>query len=161
MARPVLYDELMRQLSALVVVRRDLARVLPPDCPSSSAAVLGLLSHHGDMRMSTLTELLAVDISVASRHVSHVADRGWIERSPDPADKRSRTLRLTPAGRAKLAELSQRTTDRFAERLDGWSDDEVRQLIDVLTRLRDSFGDGKPPAGPPRRQRSRQQPAHT
>ncbi|WP_443078321.1 MarR family transcriptional regulator, partial [Streptomyces sp. SP17KL33] len=38
---------------------------------------------HGEMRMSKLAELLSVDMSVTSRHVAHVAERGWIERLPD------------------------------------------------------------------------------
>lgn len=150
MAEQVLYKELMRQLGAVGVVRRDLARILPPEVPSGSVDVLVLLSHHGDMRMSRLAELLAVDMSVTSRHVSHVADRGWIERCADPEDKRSRILRLTPAGEEKLTELSQRTTDRLVERLADWSDDDVRQLTRLLSRLRASFDDCRAPksAGP-------------
>ncbi|MBO0843121.1 MAG: MarR family transcriptional regulator [Nocardioides sp.] len=146
MAEQVLYEELMRQLSAVGVVKRDLTRNLPPDCPPGSAGVLTILNHHGDMRMSKLAELLSVDISVTSRHVSHVADRGWIERSPDPADKRSRILRLTDSGRQVLDELSAHTTELLAERLGDWSDDEVRDLIQLMTRLRDSFDDCRTPA---------------
>ncbi|MGW0879005.1 MarR family winged helix-turn-helix transcriptional regulator [Streptomyces sp. NPDC002671] len=141
MAEQALYEELVRQLSAVGAVKRDLGRILPPDCPAGSAAVLNLLGRHGDMRMSKLAELLAVDMSVTSRHVAHVAARGWIERSPDPADKRSRILHLTPAGLAQLDELSWRTSRLLAERLADWSDDEVGQLIRLMTRLRASFGD--------------------
>ncbi|MEV1047731.1 MarR family transcriptional regulator [Streptomyces sp. NPDC049916] len=133
------YEELARQLSAIGAVKRGLARTLPADCPPGSAAVLTLLDRHGEMRISRLAELLAVDISVTSRHVAHVAERGWIERSPDPADKRSRILRLTPAGRAQLDELSRRTTEMFARNLADWSDDDVGLLIALLSRLRDSF----------------------
>ncbi|GAA3300959.1 hypothetical protein GCM10020295_43040 [Streptomyces cinereospinus] len=96
MAERAQYEELARQFSAFGAVKREMGRALPPDCPSGSAAVLTLLGRHGDMRMSRLAELLSVDMSVTSRHVAHVAERGWIERSPDPADKRSRILRLTP-----------------------------------------------------------------
>ncbi|MFJ5778585.1 MarR family winged helix-turn-helix transcriptional regulator [Streptomyces sp. NPDC093094] len=141
MAEQGLYEELARQLSAVGAVKRGMARILPADCPAGSAAVLTLLDRHGDIRMSRLAELLSVDMSVTSRHVAHVAARGWIERSPDPADKRSRLLRLTPAGRAQMDELSRRTTQLLATRLGDWSDDEVGQLIRLMTRLRDSFGD--------------------
>ncbi|WP_055494529.1 MarR family winged helix-turn-helix transcriptional regulator [Streptomyces sp. TP-A0356] len=141
MAERAQYEELARQLSAISAVKRDLGRILPADCPSGSAAVLTLLGRHGDMRMSKLAELLAVDMSVTSRHVAHVADRGWIERSPDPADKRSRILRLTDPGRAQLDELSRRSTELLAERLIDWSDDDVGRLIQLMTRLRASFGD--------------------
>lgn len=147
MAGQAQFEELARQLSALGIVKRDLGRILPPECPPGSAAVLTLLGRHGDMRMSRLTELLSVDMSVTSRHVAHIAERGWIERCPDPADKRSRILRLTPAGHALLGELSGRVSDLLAERLSDWTDDEVGQLTRLMTRLRESFGDCRfPPA---------------
>ncbi|KPI00299.1 transcriptional regulator, MarR family [Actinobacteria bacterium OK074] len=139
MAEQVQYEELMRQLSAVGAVQRSMARVLPPHCPRGSVAVLTLLHRHGDMRMSTLAELLDVDMSVTSRHVAHVADRGWIERSPDPADKRSRILRLTPLGRTQLQALSRLTADLLADRLSDWSDDDVGHLTGLLARLRASF----------------------
>lgn len=141
MAEKAQYEELARSLSAVGVVKRDMERIMPPDCPGGSAGVLTLLGRHGDMRMSRLAELLAVDMSVTSRHVAHVAGRGWIERLPDPADKRSRILRLTPEGRARLDELYRATTQLLADRLGDWSDDEVGQLIRLLNRLRESFGD--------------------
>ncbi|WP_405949155.1 MarR family transcriptional regulator [Streptomyces prunicolor] len=141
MAERTQYEELMRQFSAFGAVRRELGRIMPSDCPGGSAAVLTLLDRYGDMRMSKLAELLSVDMSVTSRHVAHVVDRGWIERSPDPADKRSRILRLTPGGRAQVDELSRRTAQLLADRLGDWSDEEVGQLIRLMTRLRASFGD--------------------
>ena len=141
MAEQAQYEELARQLSAIGAVKRDLGRILPHDCPAGSAAVLTLLGRYGEMRMSRLAELLAVDMSVTSRHVAHVADRGWIERSPDPADKRSRILRLTPAGR-DTARRSLRALPRnsLADRLSDWSDDEV--------------GPAHPPDGPAARRAS-------
>lgn len=133
------FEELARQLSAVGIVKRDLARILPQDCPAGSAAVLALLGRYGDMRMSKLAELLAVDMSVTSRHVTHIAERGWIERSPDPADKRSRILHLTAEGEAKLDELSRRNTELLAERLSDWSAADVGRLIRLMSRLRESF----------------------
>ncbi|MET7601016.1 MarR family transcriptional regulator [Streptomyces avermitilis] len=149
MAEQTQYEELARQLSAFGAVKRDMTRILPHDCPGGSAAVLTLLGRHGDMRMSRLAELLAVDMSVTSRHVTHVADRGWIERSPDPADKRSRILHLTAAGKEQLVELSRRSSQLLAERLSDWSDDEVGLLIQLMARLRESFGDCRSTLRPP------------
>ncbi|MFE7837488.1 MarR family winged helix-turn-helix transcriptional regulator [Streptomyces sp. NPDC057474] len=148
MAGQAHYEELVRQLSAIGAVKRELARMLPHDCPGGSAGVLTLLGRHGEMRMSRLAELLSVDMSVTSRHVAHVAERGWIERLPDPVDKRSRILRLTPEGRAVVAELDRRTSRLLADRLSDWSDDEVGQLARLLGRLRESF-DATAPARTP------------
>ncbi|GAB2939182.1 MULTISPECIES: MarR family winged helix-turn-helix transcriptional regulator [Streptomyces] len=139
MAERAQYEELARQLSAIGVVKREIARMLPYDCPGGSAGVLMLLDRNGEMRMSRLAELLSVDMSVTSRHVAHVAERGWIERLPDPADRRSRILRLTPEGRALVAELHRRTSGVMAHRLSDWSDDEVGELVRLLGRLRHSF----------------------
>ncbi|MCY0921547.1 MULTISPECIES: MarR family winged helix-turn-helix transcriptional regulator [unclassified Streptomyces] len=141
MAERAQYEELARELSAVGAVKRDLGRILPQDCPAGSAAVLHLLGRHGDMRMCRLAELLSVDMSVTSRHVAHVADRGWIERRPDPADKRSRILHLTAAGGEQLDELSRRSSQLLADRLSDWSDEEVGRLVRLMSRLRESFGD--------------------
>lgn len=141
MAERSQYEELARQLSAIGAVKRGLSRALPAECPGGSAAVLSLLAHHEDIRMSRLAELLAVDMSVTSRHVAHVVERGWVERLPDPDDRRSRILRLTPAGRDLLDDLGRRSADMFARTLKDWSDDDVGQLTALLARLRDSFGD--------------------
>ncbi|MCZ4605459.1 MarR family transcriptional regulator [Streptomyces sp. Lzd4kr] len=165
MAEQAQYEELVRQFSAFGAVKREMGRILPSDCPSGSAAVLTLLSRHGDMRMSKLAELLAVDMSVTSRHVAHVAERGWIERSPDPGDKRSRILHLTPAGEDRVLEMSRLTTQLLAERLSDWTDEEVAQLIGLMTRLRASFDDcrsaHRPPAPPDRPEHPTRTPAIT
>ncbi|MFB6836644.1 MarR family winged helix-turn-helix transcriptional regulator [Streptomyces sp. NPDC056361] len=135
------YEDLARSVSAIGAVKRGLARVLPVACQGGSAAVLALVKHHGDMRMSRLAELMAVDMSVCSRHVAHTVEHGWIERLPDPDDKRSRILRLTEAGHAMLGELDRRVTEAFSRHLAEWSDDDVELLTHLLVRLRESFGD--------------------
>ncbi|MEY7976949.1 MarR family winged helix-turn-helix transcriptional regulator [Streptomyces pilosus] len=163
MAGTARYEELVRQFSAFGVVKREMNRIMPAGCPGGSASVLTLLGRHGPMRMSRLAELLSVDMSVTSRHVAHLAERGWIERSPDPADKRSRILRLTPAGRTQLDELFRRTTRLLAERLDDWSDEEVGRLTQLMARLRDSFGECRtvPRPVPPAPEQTTRTPAST
>ncbi|MER5205146.1 MarR family transcriptional regulator [Streptomyces sp. NPDC002825] len=141
MATRTTYEELARSVSAIGAVKRGLARALPVECQGGPAAVLALVKHHGEMRMSRLAELMAVDMSVCSRHVAHTVDHGWIERLPDPADKRSRILHLTEPGHAMLGELDRRVTEAFARHLTEWSDDDVELLTHLLARLRDSFGD--------------------
>ncbi|WP_329196850.1 MULTISPECIES: MarR family winged helix-turn-helix transcriptional regulator [unclassified Streptomyces] len=133
------YEELARQLTGIGAVKRDLARILPADCPTGSAAVLTVLDRHGEMRLSRLAEFMAIDISVSSRHVAHAADRGWIERVLDPGDGRCRILRLTPAGRAVLAELGARYTNALERALSDWSAEDIDVLNALLARLRSSF----------------------
>lgn len=133
------YAELARQLTGIGAVKRELARSLPPDCPPGAAVVLTLLDRHGEMRLSRLTEFMGVDISVTSRHVTHIADRGWIERETDPGDGRCRILRLTPAGRALLAEIGARCAASLERALPDWSPQDIDVLNTLLARLRSSF----------------------
>ncbi|OEU96017.1 MarR family winged helix-turn-helix transcriptional regulator [Streptomyces oceani] len=133
------HRELARQLRSVVAVNRELGRHLPNECPPASAGVLALLRKYGELRMSELTELLGIDMSVTSRHVAHVAERGWIERHPDPRDGRSRLLRLTESGDQQLDELSERTVDVLEHQLADWSEADVAQLSSLLDRLRESF----------------------
>ncbi|WP_327740174.1 MarR family transcriptional regulator [Streptomyces nojiriensis] len=133
------YAELARQLTGIGAVKRELARSLPPDCPPGAAFVLTLLDRHGEMRLSRLTEFMGVDISVTSRHVTHIAERGWIERETDPGDARCRILRLTPAGRALLAELGARCSASLERALHDWSPEDIDVLNTLLARLRSSF----------------------
>ncbi|WP_016906334.1 MarR family winged helix-turn-helix transcriptional regulator [Streptomyces xiaopingdaonensis] len=135
------FEELARQLSAIGTVKRELARHLPGDCAPGSAAVLALLGKFGEMRLSRLAELMGIDLSVTSRHVAHVAERGWIERYPDPQDGRSRLLRVSPAGQELLTEMSARTAEVLQTYLHDWTDDDVAQLVTLFARLRASFGD--------------------
>lgn len=76
---------------------------------------------------------------MTSRHVTHIADRGWIERETDPGDGRCRILRLTPAGRALLAELGSRYTASLERSLRDWSPQDIDVLNTLLARLRSSF----------------------
>ncbi|MFC9293350.1 MarR family winged helix-turn-helix transcriptional regulator [Streptomyces sp. NPDC057011] len=133
------HEELARQLTGIGAVKRDLARMLPPDCPPGAAAVLTVLDRHGEMRLSRLAEFMAVDISVTSRHVTYVTGRGWIDREPDPGDGRCRILRLTPAGRALLADLGARYTAALERALADWSPEDIDVLNTLLARLRSSF----------------------
>jgi DNA-binding MarR family transcriptional regulator len=140
------HAELATQLTAFGAVRRGLARAMPPDCQLTTLAVLGLLSDQGDMRMSRLADLLGTDLSVASRQVAHLAERGWIDRDPDPADRRSRILRVTALGRLALERAHERYTEVLAHQLGEWPDEDVTRLAELLARLRASF-DHTAPAG--------------
>ncbi|MBB5934287.1 MarR family winged helix-turn-helix transcriptional regulator [Streptomyces zagrosensis] len=150
MATQEQYRELARQLTATAAIQRDLSRALPADCPPASAIVLMVLARHGEIRMSKLAELLSIDMSVTSRHAAHVAERGWIDRQPDPLDKRSRLLRINARGEALLNQVAEGYSHVLAHCLSGWSDDELGQLNTLLAKLRASFGDcrARPPLPP-------------
>lgn len=148
MAARELYEELARQLSAVGAVKREMARELPGDCPPASAGALMLLSQHGEVRTSRLAELMAIDMSVTSRHVAHLAERGLLERRTDPQDGRSRLLRISGGGERLLEELFEHTTDALERHLHTWSEEDIRRLTTLLRELRGSFGECRAPGEP-------------
>ncbi|WP_419996387.1 MarR family winged helix-turn-helix transcriptional regulator [Streptomyces boninensis] len=144
MATQAQYEELARQIGVIGPIRRELGRALPAHCSPSSSVVLSLLRQRGELRLGRLAELLDVDVSVASRHLAYCADQGWIERRCDPADKRSKLLRLSEDGERLLDDISRRYTQALAASLADWPDDDVVRLTELMTRLRTSFGLPRP-----------------
>lgn len=141
--------ELAHQLRAAFAVSREIGRRMPPETPLAAVTVLSALDRNSELRMSRLARLLDVDMSVMSRHVAYGVERGWIDRAPDPLDKRSRLLRLTARGTDVLRASSGRAAEVIADHLADWSDDDVEQLSALLARLRVSFGDSRPGPLPP------------
>jgi DNA-binding MarR family transcriptional regulator len=65
-----------------------------------------------------------------------MASDGWIERRPDPADRRARQLLLKPPGLALLQEIW-RVADRArADAMSGLSAADRAQLMGLLERVR-------------------------
>ncbi|OIV38584.1 hypothetical protein BIV57_04840 [Mangrovactinospora gilvigrisea] len=137
--------ELVLQLGALGAIRRGMiraARGLPEDGPELHPAaygVLAMLGKYGRLRLSELSDLLDVDLSVTSRHISHLAKRGLVARHRDADDRRSRVIALTDEGTAALDQLMGRYAGSVAERLRDWSDEDVARLAELIARLRASF----------------------
>ncbi len=58
------------------------------------------------MRMSELARLSATSLSRLSHAVASLEERGWVERSPSPEDRRGQLARLTDSGRQVLVDVA-------------------------------------------------------
>lgn len=95
-------------------------------------AVLDVLRQAGGMGQGALAEASAVDRSSASDVLGRLEERGWTERSPDPLDRRTRRVALTPAGR-ELLDRVHRPVRRVQERILAPVPEEDRsRLVDLL-----------------------------
>jgi DNA-binding MarR family transcriptional regulator len=142
------FAQLASELRGMLAVTRGISRWLPPEYPVASTGVLSVLARHGDIRASRLAELLDIDMSVTSRHVAHLAERGCIDRLPDPHDGRSRLLRITPLGQQVLRTASDRVAEALADHLRDWPDEDIAQFCRLLARLHADFGDCRPRSRP-------------
>lgn len=139
LATPEICAALVFQMGSLGAIRRGMLRGATTECPTAGVGVLALLDKHGRLRLGELSELLDVDLSVTSRHVSYLTKRGLAVREPDPDDRRGRVIGLTQAGADVLSRSQARYADSVSERLHDWSDEDVARLTELLARLRVSF----------------------
>jgi DNA-binding MarR family transcriptional regulator len=87
------------------------------------------------MRMSELAERLRIARRSATSLVDELAERGLVERLPDPVDRRAVTVAVTPAGGALLDELVQRRREAAGDLTSALDGRELRTLRELLRRL--------------------------
>ena len=79
----------------------------------SQMHVLWLLQHHGELSMSRLAELLDVSLSNATGLIDRMAERGLIERSGVPDDRRVVLVRPADGGLQALSETETSRRERM------------------------------------------------
>lgn len=135
-------DELLDALAQLGRTQRIAAEQLAKELgwPRAGLSLLRMLRCTGPMSLSDVAAALQVDLSVASRHVTALADAGHVVRVVDPDDRRIRTVALTEAGRA-LAGRSSGEIAAATERVFGtWTADELAAAVVQLRRLTAAIG---------------------
>jgi DNA-binding MarR family transcriptional regulator len=107
----------------------------PPEV--ASFPLLVALVDAGTMRASDLADAVMSDRSTVSRQVAHLVDLGYVERRPDPADRRAFHLTLTKAG-ARALDVRLRARDQHLGRLThDWTEEDrcgLARLVDRLAR---------------------------
>ena len=103
---------------------------------------LATLEKCGPMRSGDLAERLAVTAASMSRLVEALEEGGWIERQPDPEDRRAQLLSLSGEGRDTLEAARREGTGELADAIRGLPESERDQLaaaLPVLVRLSDEL----------------------
>ena len=86
--------------------------------------ILFTLQREGEMPMSRLADTLNVSLSNATGLIDRIEERGFVERSGVPEDRRIVLIRVTPAG------------TRMLEEVDALSDELLRGVLSRLGRSR-------------------------
>ncbi|MBO3101854.1 MarR family winged helix-turn-helix transcriptional regulator [Cellulomonas fengjieae] len=121
------FSRTLRETSG--VVARDVGR------SRGAVSIVRILERHGSLQVSDIAHALRVDISVASRQVSQLVDDGLVERAVDDADRRARSIRLSPAGRDLAREIAAAYARRATEVFADWSADDLRHATATLQRI--------------------------
>ncbi len=124
------------ELHALVV--RCLGPVVvPADLTLRQVQVLALVRSNPDLTGQDLARLLDVTTPTTSGIVERIVSRGWLERRPDPEDRRRTLLRVTAEGEEVLDALEGPPRQARARLLDGLQVEELEDLARLVGRLLD------------------------
>jgi MarR family transcriptional regulator for hemolysin len=107
--------------------------------------VLGYLARNEGINQAGLADLLEIKPMTLVRQIDRMEEQGWIERRPDPGDRRARRLVLTDKARPILARILDLSTEVRAEAFVGLSEAEGRRLIDLLGRVHGNLSERAPP----------------
>jgi MarR family transcriptional regulator, transcriptional regulator for hemolysin len=102
---------------------------------------LGYLARNEGINQAGLADLLEIRPMTLVRQIDRMQEAGWIERRPDPADRRARRLFLTDKARPILGRVWDVASDTQDQVLAALSPDEAEQLIDLLRRVHGAIAD--------------------
>jgi MarR family transcriptional regulator for hemolysin len=105
---------------------------------------LGYLARNEGINQAGLADLLEIRPMTLVRQIDRMEEAGWIERRPDPADRRARRLFLT--GKAwpildRIWDVANETRDEALTRL---SADDSEHLIELLCRVHGALSERVP-----------------
>jgi len=86
-----------------------------------------------------LAERMEIEPISLCRLVDRMEEAGWIERRPDPGDRRARLLFMTDQSRAVLDTMRALAAEVYAEALDGLDPDEARRFAEILAHVRNNL----------------------
>jgi DNA-binding MarR family transcriptional regulator len=94
---------------------------------------------HGGISPGQLTSLLLTDEAGVSRLVDRLETKGLVRRKLNDRDRRSRTLELTPAGRALVSRMLRSRARANGRLRAGIADADLAQLGSTLLRLSENM----------------------
>jgi DNA-binding MarR family transcriptional regulator len=126
--------------------RLDLVEAGYGDIRPTHGCVFRFVREEG-MRLTELATFAGMTKQSIGEIVDDLADRGYVERFPDPADRRAKLIRLTEKGEQAqvmgltlFAKLDQRLADRYgADRLA-----EMRELLEEIVAAEASTAVAQP-----------------
>ena len=104
--------------------------------------MLGMLAAHGPLTQAEVAEIMGVEPSSVARLVDRMTRDGWIERRPDPADRRKNRLSATARAEPVWEGVREVGLAMRRKALDGLDETEVAELKRMLRHLRDNLADG-------------------
>jgi DNA-binding MarR family transcriptional regulator len=131
-------DEVARAMTRLY---RAASRAKAQDAAAGgdyhATPLMAALGDRGPLRATELADTVFTDLSTVSRQVALLVERGYVDRTPDPDDRRATRLELSERGRAVLADRLLARQHSLAAVLADWPMSQRQQLARLLDRFAD------------------------
>ncbi len=100
-----------------------------------------MIGRHGNgARQGAIAELLGIEGPTLVRSLDQLVAAGLVERQEDAADRRARTLHLTPAGSEMRGHIEKSLHQLRAALFEGVPDDDVAACLRVFATLEQRLG---------------------
>ena len=116
---------------------RRLRQEAGADLSPSQISALAAIDRHGPLTPSELATRERIQRPTATRVLARLEETGLVLRAPDPADRRSSLVTVSPAGAALLEELRTRKDAFLSERLEALGDRDRATLERAASLLED------------------------
>jgi len=93
------------------------------------------LARNEGISQKRLAEIAEIEPMTLVRILDRMESDGWVERRPDPHDRRARTLYVTAGGRPILEQIDKLSARMRAEALAGLSAEQRNQLMSLLEHV--------------------------
>jgi DNA-binding MarR family transcriptional regulator len=103
--------------------------------------VLNRVSHNEGINQSRLAELLEVEIVTVSRLLESLEGTGWLERRPDPNDRRAQQIYITERALPLLDQLDAVSEMTDQDGVAALSEAELAELMKSLRLMRDRLSE--------------------
>ena len=101
--------------------------------------VLITIERLGAVRPSDLAD--GQDLSTVSRRLASLVERGWLDREPDPHDRRASRVSVSADGAAALRTERAHRAELLAAALGDWSEEDIATLTSLLDRFATDVAD--------------------
>jgi MarR family transcriptional regulator, transcriptional regulator for hemolysin len=116
-------------------IRRSEGRFHALGLAVAQMPVLGALKDGASLPQKELARFAQIEQPTMAQLLTRMERDGLIQRTPDPGDKRSSLISLTPLAKKKLPAVRRLLLECNAEALRGFTDREIKTLSRLLRRV--------------------------
>lgn len=97
------------------------------------------IARNPGIRQGQLADILEVQPISVARLIDRMENAGWVERNPDPKDRRAINLFITDRATPLLTEMRSRGLEVRQQTMDGLTDDQQETIRQQLILMRENL----------------------